>query len=284
MYLPHPVAVSVLCGLALAAWWPVERPFSKWQTKLAAHIARVANDYFPVTLEVHEDTRLLCDKKGAKVVMGLEPHSVLPISVIAFHAGMPHLPKELDKPNRAALASSAIFRVPLVKHLWSWLGLQSVDKKNMKRLLDEDNSVLLIPGGVQECLHMQRGKETIFLRKRTGFVKMAMQSGAHLVPAFAFGQSDIFGYWRPGTPAMQRAMSRLLGFAPMLFWGRWGTPIPRRVPVHVVVGKPIRVKRDPEPSKEAVAALLDEFIAAMQSLFEQHKTRAGYANCQLVVL
>jgi len=64
----------------------------------------------------------------------------------------------LDKPNRAALASSAIFRVPLVKHLWSWLGLQSVDKRNMRRLLDEDNSVLLIPGGVQECLLMERGK------------------------------------------------------------------------------------------------------------------------------
>lgn len=158
LYVPDPVAVSVLCGLALAAWLPVERPFSKWQVKLAAYIACVANEYFPVTLCVHEETRKVCDAKGAKVVMGLEPHSVLPISVIAFHDGMKQLPRELDKPNRAALASSAIFRVPLVKHLWSWLGLQSVDKRNMRRLLDEDNSVLLIPGGVQECLLMERGK------------------------------------------------------------------------------------------------------------------------------
>jgi len=83
---------------------------------------------------------------------------------------------------------------------------------------------------------------------------------------------------------MQRAMSRMLGFAPMLFWGRWGTPIPRRVPVHVFVGKPIAVKRDPAPSNEAVAAMLKTFIAAMQELFEEHKAKAGYPDYQLVVL
>jgi hypothetical protein len=38
-------------------------------------------------------------------------------------------------------------------------------------------------------------------------------------------------------------LSRLLGFAPVLFWGRWGTPVPFAVPVHVVLGRPIRVEQ-----------------------------------------
>ena len=113
---------------------------------------------------------------------------------------------------------------------------------------------------------MAQDRETIFLRKRFGFVKMALQTGAHLMPAFAFGQSRMcvargtlilprvltraarsFAYARPGPPllpaATPRVLSRLLGFAPMLFWGRCGTPVPFAVPVHVVLGRPIRVQQ-----------------------------------------
>lgn len=70
----------------------------------------------------------------------------------------------------------------------------------------------------------------------------------------------------------------------MLFWGRWGTPIPYRVPVHVVVGEPLTVTQDPNPSDDAVAAMLGAFIYAMENLFEQHKAAAGCAGHTLVVL
>ena len=36
------------------------------------------------------------------------------------------------------------------------------------------------------------GQEVMYLRKRLGFVKLALQHGAHLLPAFAFGQSDTY--------------------------------------------------------------------------------------------
>ena len=119
---------------------------------------------------------------------------------------------------------------------------------------------------------MEKDRETIFLRKRFGFVKMALQTGAHLMPAFAFGQSRMcvallpwpapcllrltrlnvaprrsYEYARPGPPLLPastpRVLSKLLGFAPLCFWGRWGSPVPFAVPVHVVLGRPIRVQQ-----------------------------------------
>lgn len=86
---------------------------------------------------------------------GLEPHSVLPVSVIAFHPGAPGLPVELESREKAALASSAIFRVPFVKHLWSWLGLQSVDRRNMRcvggHFTYNQAARALLPGALTNC-------------------------------------------------------------------------------------------------------------------------------------
>ncbi len=39
------------------------------------------------------------------------------------------------------------------------------------QLLSEGTSVALCPGGVRECLYMERGKEVVFLRQRKGFVR-----------------------------------------------------------------------------------------------------------------
>lgn len=39
-------------------------------------------------------------------------------------------------------------RFPIIRHLWAWLGLQSVDRGNILRLLKGGTSVVLIPGGV----------------------------------------------------------------------------------------------------------------------------------------
>ena len=40
--------------------------------------------------------------------------------------------------------------------------------------------------------HLPAGQEVMYLTKRLGFVKLALQNGAHLLPAFAFGQSDTY--------------------------------------------------------------------------------------------
>ena len=74
------------------------------------------------------------------------------------------------------------FWVPVCRHLWWWIGGRSADKHTMHHLLTQGHTVVLIPGGVQECTYLQSGRETIFLRSRKSFVRIAMQHGAHLHP------------------------------------------------------------------------------------------------------
>lgn len=62
---------------------------------------------------------------------------------------------------------------------------------------------------------MEHGQETAFLQNRRGFIRLAMQTGAHVVPCFAFGQTGTFSWFRPGPPlvsdASVQALSRRLG-------------------------------------------------------------------------
>ena len=150
-------------------------------------------------------------------VFGVEPHSVLPLGLLAIAKFTNSLPL----PNARALASSVVFLVPIVRHVVTWLGLAPANRASFRRLLAGGGTVLLVPGGVQECLVLQHGEEVVFLKQRLGFVKLAMEEGAALVPCFCFGQTGAYRWWKPSGPLYER-FSRAVGFAPILFWGRYG--------------------------------------------------------------
>lgn len=50
-----------------------------------------------------------------------------------------------------------VFYLPATKHLWWWLGIRSIDKANFHKLLEQGESVVLVPGGVSECMIMDKG-------------------------------------------------------------------------------------------------------------------------------
>ena len=288
--LPHPLAVAVLAAYVTATLAPNRPPYPRWGIAIARAITNAAMGYFPCTMEWEDEPGYLAAAaRGRPHVLGLEPHSVLPLSIVSFGKYFFYTPTTPEcVRNSRALATETIFVIPFMRQLWSWLGMDPISKRRMRRLLDAGRTVLLIPGGVAECLEMRHGVETIYLRRRFGFVKLAIQTGAGLIPAFTFGQRDTYNYWRLGPPlcppSVAAAIARVIKMAPMFFWGKWGTFLPQQVPMHTVIGKALEVTKNENPTNEEVEAKLKEFIDAMEGIFERHKERHGYGDTRLVVL
>lgn len=184
--------------------------------------------------------------------------------------------------------------MPIVRDmLLSW-GFCSASANALKTLLSQSNdpndpsnkdgytanAPVLIVGGAQEALSAFPQKYKFFLKKRKGFVRIALKTGAPLVPAISFGENEVYEqvHYPPGSIIryLQDGFKRLTNVAPVHFKGRgffqysFGL-IPRRHSITTVIGAPIDITKNPQPSNEEVDAIHSHFCERLVELFENHK-------------
>jgi len=146
---------------------------------------------------------------------------------------------------------------------------------------------------------MSPGQRNVLLNRRRGFVRLALRHRVPLVPAFAYGQDEVYRFagpqlcgWSPWVASLYSAWAKRLGFVPVAFWGRAGTPLPLQRRMTIVVGTPIP---PPPPgdgpgggdaaSPEALDAHHAIFVAALVALFDRWKSTApGYESDELHVI
>lgn len=152
----------------------------------------------------------------------------------------------------------------------------------------------MVVGGAQEALNARPGNYKIVIKKRKGFVRVALETGASLVPVISFGETEIFDQPSndPGTKlrAYQNFVKRWTGIAPAVFYGRGLLNkttgfLPYNHPITTVVGAPIDVERNLSPSKEEVEELHNKFMEEIQKLFDDNKNKylKNWENVTLVM-
>ncbi|KAE8231640.1 hypothetical protein CF326_g3342 [Tilletia indica] len=139
-------------------------------------------------------------------------------------------------------------------------------------------AICIVVGGATESLKAHPGTADLTLRKRLGFIKIAMRNGADLVPVFSFGENDIFSQLAAGdrVHALQKKFQTNFGFTLPLFHGRgiFNYTIglmPYRHPIVSVVGRPIHCERNPNPTKAELEEVQRLYIIELMNLWETWK-------------
>lgn len=144
------------------------------------------------------------------------------------------------------------------------------------------NGIFLLVGGAQEAIYAHRHSYKIVLKQRRGFVKIAMKAGGSIVPVISFGETNVFD--QPANPPgsrmrrLQEFTKKYTGVSLIFFNGRgffqynYGM-IPTRNPITQVVGEPIHLTKNPEPTNDEINVIHMQFCKALQDLFEAHKAK-----------
>ncbi|KAM5290799.1 diacylglycerol O-acyltransferase 2-like protein 6 [Glossophaga mutica] len=185
-----------------------------------------------------------------------------------------------------------IFWWPVVRDYVMSMGVCPVSKVALKYLLTQKgsgNAVVIVVGGAAEALMSQPEVSTIFLKQRKGFVKLALKTGAYLVPSYSFGENDVYKQeaFNEGTCIrfFQKICKKIVGLNFCVFHGRgltqesWGF-LPFNRPITTVVGEPLPIPKIKNPDEKTVDKYHTLYISALRKLFDQYKVQYGLPETQ----
>ncbi|KAF6248759.1 diacylglycerol acyltransferase [Scenedesmus sp. NREL 46B-D3] len=182
------------------------------------------------------------------------------------------------------------FKIPFMREFLLLHGVVDASKSACLMTLGKGSgqAILLAVGGAQESLLARPGTYDIVLAKRKGFVRIALQTGAQLVPVIGFGENELYHMRevKPGSmrDKLQRFLKAAFGFTlpnavgTGLFFGSGLMPFKR--PLHTVVGAPVEfdpsaaLKDYPEAGlDQLVDAYHAQYVAALKQLWNEHKDK-----------
>lgn len=153
------------------------------------------------------------------------------------------------------------FYFPAARELYLSLGKSTVSAESLTALLRQSNdpknpsnrdgftstAVGLIVGGEREQRLSAKNSYKFVLENRKGFCRIAIKTGALLVPVISFGENNTCTVYK------------------------WRFRFNGRVPITTVVGAPILVQENPSPNEDEVDEVHKQFCEQIRILFEEHK-------------
>lgn len=250
------------------------------------HIWKHCINYFPIDLVKTVDL-----SPDRNYLICIFPHGLLSYGA-ALNFGCNHSKwSKLFPSVRSKLTTLPLnLWLPLTREVALSCGLCSASEKSLKFMLSRSNDPLhetnhdgytsnavgLIVGGARETFFTRPNKYCCAIKKRRGFVRIALEMGVPLVPALSFGENNLHDAIEVKSSLWYRLIKkpslRYANCVPPLHNGRFGL-VPRRHPITTVIGAPIELKKSTVPTSEEIEETFELFCQRLKELFDAHKSK-----------
>jgi Diacylglycerol acyltransferase len=158
-------------------------------------------DYFDYT-EIHETSPIDVVEEirtGRKNYLCIfQPHGVISFVGIlsAVYASVPEFVGQLP-----TAVADALLYTPILKHVLGIFNLISASKQSLQKTMKKKGvhgTIVLYVGGMAELFLSCHTEEKLYLLKRKGFIKLALQEGVDIVPVYLFGNTTVLSILKTG--------------------------------------------------------------------------------------
>ncbi|GMR52673.1 hypothetical protein PMAYCL1PPCAC_22869, partial [Pristionchus mayeri] len=289
------------CVLMYVAWYYYSREWPESgcmkldffrKNPFARAIMRCSSDYF--SYKIVKTAELPADRN---YIVGSHPHGVACIGLGLSYGSNPSAAEYYEGCKGWGVTLAGQFLWPFRRECLMLAGVGIASRRFFEWLFGQDEKgqvAIVVIGGLNEAIITSPGKYYIKLLDRKGFVRVALEEGADLVPAFTFGENETYrtvtGICPKRLRNMQAHLINTFGFAHPFPIGRsmlglpWGGLVPIKTRMVTVIGGPIRVEKSPNPTQEQVDHLHGEYCQKLIDLFESHKENYRIRPDQRIIL
>ena len=181
------------------------------------------------------------------------PHDIIPLNTVINHLLDPELYKIINGDNNYGLLNKGLSYVPIIKQLMFLIGGTECSEENIIKKIDENKLIHIFLGGADEGLMNitnNQNNTKLCIKKRTGIFKIALKKGISIIPTYTFYNKNFTLDDDSNMLKIRTIFNQIMNIFPAnktLF----------------VIGKPLLITKNENPSTSDILALRDRYIESI---------------------
>lgn len=221
----------------------------------------------------------LPDDKG--YIFAIHPHGRMFYSNALFSQchEIWRAPLKLTHGDLFQTAAGGFFNMPIFRNWFYAIGAMPASKQNIVEKLRNKDHVTIAVGGVREViLGTQDDADKLFLKRRRGFLQIAMDEGAGVVPVYAFNENQLFKHDSRAVLNFWESVNKYVKIGVPFMRGMYNLPMPYRKEILLVFGDALFAREG-----ESIEEFHKRYIESVRQLFDKYVGFSPDPNHKLII-